>query len=870
MAAEHPESLPRAAPAPRRRGAAAAAAARRRRKLVAVGAALLVLGFVLYVLSRLVAAPPQARLLTVAVSEPGDPLAPVNAFAIRDSDLLAAAFPDRATRQFGHQTRDDLLKTVRDLADDKTKSDQPIVVHLCALAWAGADDVYLLTGDDGARLGDETTALSLKKWLEELKKCKAPKLLLLDVTRPTAGPFNGVLLNDVAERARQVVTEKPDPDLAVLLACSPGQLSLTSPELGHSVFAHYVALGLGGAADGYPAGNGDPDGRVSAGKLATYVSDKVERWAEFNAGRRQTPLFVTAAGFKDFSLTVVPRRPAPPAEDAPAPPADMPGALQAAWQEYEKREPEARRLTPRALRQFEAALLRTEQRAAGGAEEKEFAKDLEDARDDFARRLDAALKEVPRPAAQSLARAAREGKEFRPDPKVSQDVSRALLGLDALDFPAAAPAAKAQMERDRMAKELAPTLKDHPKELAYALAEWLARQQRCGPNKLALVDDLLQATVQSLSPPRDFVEVEHVHRLRRRLDGPPMNDPELMEELLRHALRGFYFCEQAANGDPRAVPIFHEQLQAAAAKRRDGERALFKEVKVSLLEERALPPLTKADDDALGQLSAIEADLARAFDDHDEALALLTATVPYFIGLPDENPPPVKGWDDVLKDVKDLRKILDTTPVTAAEVARTEKDRSYHLAALRGPFESGKVHELIDASRADPPKVAPLREMNRLLGVPCLKFADRAELWKARGELAWRLWKDTDANRKPDVGEAGDEQARGQRRAELARGLLTLAGGTGAGAAPRHAWEVELPKRLAEEKDLLAADRLGRILLPAAGGGLPPGRPEATTLLRRRQETQALRWLAESYRDEAALGAGSVFSQAAKAYESAP
>src|SRR5207237_5992080 len=113
------------------------------------------------------------------------------------------------------------------------------------------DGVALLPAD--ARADDPSGWLPLTELLTALKNCPAKrKLLLLDLGQAAPMPQAGVLLHNAPERAHDLLTRwhGEDPNLQVLCACSPGQTSLASDELGHTVFAHFLLQALSGKADG--------------------------------------------------------------------------------------------------------------------------------------------------------------------------------------------------------------------------------------------------------------------------------------------------------------------------------------------------------------------------------------------------------------------------------------------------------------------------------------------------------------------------------------------------------------------------------------------------------------------------------------------
>jgi hypothetical protein len=75
---------------------------------------------------------------------------------------------------------------------------------------------------------------------------------------------------------------------AVFTSSSSDQISSWYPEKKHGLFTYFFLKGLQGAADG------DGDGKITAGELNGFVSDRTEGvpyWARRLHGREQTPEF---------------------------------------------------------------------------------------------------------------------------------------------------------------------------------------------------------------------------------------------------------------------------------------------------------------------------------------------------------------------------------------------------------------------------------------------------------------------------------------------------------------------------------------------------------------------------------------------------
>ena len=79
----------------------------------------------------------------------------------------------------------------------------------------------------------------------------------------------------------------------VLLPAGAGQLAHANPSDGQTVFARFFAMGMRGAADAAPFGNGN--GKIELSELGAYLTQEVDRWSIAHCGERQTPLLVTSA-----------------------------------------------------------------------------------------------------------------------------------------------------------------------------------------------------------------------------------------------------------------------------------------------------------------------------------------------------------------------------------------------------------------------------------------------------------------------------------------------------------------------------------------------------------------------------------------------
>lgn len=131
-------------------------------------------------------------------------------------------------------------------------------------------------------------------------------LLILDCNRMQVNWNIGLLANQFAGRVQVAFRErfadrKQAGNLAVLLSAGPGEESYVSPELGGSVFGHYLQLGLAGVAD-RTVNDGNGDGWVDVDELHRYVQQQVQWWATQSRQRSQKPIMLSARPKADFRL----------------------------------------------------------------------------------------------------------------------------------------------------------------------------------------------------------------------------------------------------------------------------------------------------------------------------------------------------------------------------------------------------------------------------------------------------------------------------------------------------------------------------------------------------------------------------------------
>jgi hypothetical protein len=844
----------------RGRGAAARpgapAPSRRRKAILLLGIMLALAGAAAALLFFL--APFEAPyFVTIPVTEYTARELPPNPLAEQDSDALLRYFPEgRRKKAFESQQRDRLME---ELAGLKGRKDKAVIVHLRAHALARDGEVFLLPAN--ADLDDAATWLPLAEVVRALRSCPAPhKLLLLDVMQPIADPRLGILVNDVAGRVAAALAAPEERGLLVLCACSPGQVSLVSEELGQSVFAYYIGQGLSGHADGYGP-DGRRDGRVTVRELAAFVADHVDRWAAKNRNARQTPALFGRG--EDFAVAEGTPEKAPRPEEPPSPPS-YPAWLKAGWEARDRWwDDEGFRVAPQAFGQMETVLLRAERRWRAGAGDERVHEELTADLKGFEARVQQARAQArpqpqPRPCSLALARP----RGAKPD-AATADALRALLARQ----EAAPPPKPEEVEKDT--KEFLTKFAGQApyQELAWAAFAVLADDPVPTRQKVRFVWRLLR----SLQPVPRFVETLALERL----DGWEVDD--WPAESVRRLLSAVREEGQALAGDPRARNGFGEQLRAAAQVRRRGEALLFARDPADHIKAAAV--LEDAENRYRDINRQVEA-VARGQRLYDEATVLLPGYELYLAARRDLDPRDERDWKTAVRAAADLSGML---PPPEDDLRKSSEALRLSLGALARPFRKPPGEQQGTA--------ADYLEIQALLQSPRPKAGEREALWQAGRALARRLHRETAAPALPEPSDgSAAERERAARRARLSLDLLKLGGVTGldgldrdlaeaagkaedgAWQAPglklRQAWNERLPKQFRAEKDLATADRLGRVLLT-------PDRTESknpTAQLRRLEVLAGWKWLGEHYRAEGEALAGqeayrNFYDEAGKEYQ---
>jgi hypothetical protein len=823
-------------------------AAQQRKRLFLVLATMLGLAGAIAALLWLPSRYHEPAFLSIAITEYKDRQYPVNFLAEMDSEALRQHFPGSGPKAQAYESQEKEL-LLKELGALKNRKDSALVLHLSALARSKQDQVYFLPAD--AQPDQPETWLPLEDVIGALERCPARHKLLIIDARPFADPRLGVLANDIADHLQDALEKKQsDGSLTfpVLCCCARGQVPLIWEEKQRSAFGYFLDEALRGLADGANPEH-KQNQRVSVRELAEFVRERLDRWAPRARHAQQTPLLFGKDD--DFDLVVLEHglpKPEPADPEVPA----YPDWLRDGWQLRDQAWTDGTfRLVPRAFRQLEASLLRSEQRWRGGlGSDPERIKTALDADiRDYKKQLRQA-QAVRLPEPRSLVQAAAGGRQV--DAKVSAAVSDLLAKLKEIptDKPEEAKKAQDKLLQDFRAKSKGLLHYD----LAAVAFEQLLVDDNPTADKVRVLDELL--IVQQPQP--RFVETLAIHRLAETAaEGKPWQ-----AATIARALRTIREGERAIAADPRTLAWIRPALENANNLRLEGEVLLYKGSPPSAI-AKGNQLLEEASSRYRDNNQTIQL-IADAYRRHDEALALLPAIVPYLADRPYFDAGQESDWQLMADTVLQLSQLLAHAqsggPTPIDEVRRHLSELERTLGNLQRPFSAPEVQILV--KRIDKGDPQDYLEMQARLACPTLSSRDRIALWKAMQQLGRQL--------EEKQQEGPGEFARATRRATFALGSLKVAGlprleqlekkeyaaaaVTGKAAAweplaekTRLAWTVEVPEEIRKTKDVALRDRIARLLppwdrLPTTGlDENPAGQP------RRQASKVYYQWLAEQY-----------------------
>lgn len=353
------------------------------RRLRTIGLTITALGLMGALAVYLLYRPLRTPLIIVSEHPTASYAWPLTPLAGSREDVLALQSLGRETLEVSDlslesRTRDRLLAALQRSIEQSWRRNprtEAVIVYVSLHGAVNGEGVACLIPPGAQPLRAESW-LKLDELLGCIKSAGLPsrvhKLLVLDVQRARVNWNLGVLDNTFSASVPQVVDAAQVPHLTVLCSARDGQLSWASDNLGGSVFGHYFALGLAGAADETAEG-GNNDRRVALGELVRYLAHHVDRWVQANRADRQEPwrtpadgddflaAWATSSGWRRRNLQST------PSHDPPQPtvPASNLGRLWVQHDEMAARQPW--RDNPRAWGELEQQLVWLEQASRAGA-----------------------------------------------------------------------------------------------------------------------------------------------------------------------------------------------------------------------------------------------------------------------------------------------------------------------------------------------------------------------------------------------------------------------------------------------------------------------------------------------------------------------
>ncbi len=760
------------------------------------------------------------------------------------------------------------------------------LAHLSQLDSVEGQDTALVVLSAHARLDDQGRVLVIppeealssigsQRTLSEFLKAVAVapgkrRLVILDLFWPTGDAYVPEPGPDVVARIQQELEQVPDPRRLVLLPCSPGQTPLASPELGRSVFGHYLIEGLAGWAN-YEDQPADQQGVVWAKGLARYLQTRVDRWAQLNRGQRQTPMLLGDA--EDFALRSLNRgRPLPHRELAATPPYPQIG-LKLAWETRDRWQADrAHSITPWLHRMLETVALETERAWINGGDEAALTERLHQ---DLNRleKLRTQLQPTIRPDTLSLAQVQATG--FKPDEKVAADLKEMLRKIE----EARLIAVKADEVDKLSAKLLEEYLTKYKDAREYDVGQALFDHlvQEPFPRRERVI--FLGRIAASRGDPR-YAEIETLLRLADFAGS--VKEAQWRARTVRKVI------EVTQRGEAVLVPVrsfpwLAGALETVQQKRAIAETYFFARGYTSLDEADQLLGQVRDDLESLqGKQNLIE----DAFVQWEDACQLL----PWMHAWMEFDPSLESVWYEAQQAARDLFPLLEA-PTGDSRLSQAEVNQKLDpipgkagnlkaaLKTLRQPHSADAIQDVLLQTKRPEASPANLRQLEQRLALPLMSAELRVKVWQARGELARRFADKTqeldlrEGQKLPEATPPDDpariernlvESQMRQRRRQVAllelagldptdlRGLEELLGDSRRFAIPialEKAWTETLLTQYAQEPKLHLKDRISRLLpgwAPAAllerkilSAGLP---------LWEAAQSERCRWLADRYR----------------------
>ncbi len=581
---------------------------------------------------------------------------------------------------------------------------------------------------------------------------------------------------------------KDNKKLQIFASCSPGQLSLGSEELGHTVFAHYLIKGMAGRADGFA--DGLHNSRVTRRELVLYTKIQVDRWVYHThrqgCGKRRS--FSATWTTSDYDLTGTdlqdsPRSHAPLAQDYPTFLLDGWTERDGWWKERGKRTP------PRQIRQLEQTLLLADERWRKGDNAEKVQTDLQAAMTRLKQQRMASVPAPDQSEPRSLAEAVARGQK---PPNASESESqrrlhetetlRQLKELGdqwALVWQPKPNEKASDAAIDRLQKKMEEVAKKYgtsPFDFAWTIFTAAQRDSEPRSAHLRCWCQLLQFGGKPLPP---YEEI----RFLNQLADMPVTKPEDWPAAVSDALHLSELAEKVETLSPTQQPWLKEEYTAALTKRKNAEALLF--ATVAAERSKASTPTTEALR-AFNDLYDHLVTLRDAQRTHDDAFVFLPAYPPYI----EHDPTRLDVWLDGVQNAPVLHEMLAKKPEATellaklSEVKQKALTLQNSLRKMREPLDVPLTRTPIAASA--PARAADAMEMRALLRLPGLTATQRQTIWSNARIVAGKLHdeaveRETVTDTLPpadDVRAVRQERDRALLRARISEGLLHLSGST--------------------------------------------------------------------------------------------
>ncbi|SIO60646.1 Carboxypeptidase regulatory-like domain-containing protein [Singulisphaera sp. GP187] len=661
-----------------------------------------------------------------------------------EQDLHAMSRGDSISRiintPFGNQDRRTIQQELGRLGE--LVATDSVVVYVNARACIGPRGAVALFPAD-ADPADFRTWIPLREVLEALRASPAGwKLLVLDLTKPHGESRNAVIDDDIASRIPDDLKAVDDPCRLTLTAAAPGQYSLTSEELGRSIFSYYFEAGLRGGTE-LDRPRLQRDGLIRVTDLAAYVRSHVERWARLNRCVLQQPvLYGVGANFPLLALKHDIIEFAPPMP----PSATYPGWLQAGWSVRDRWRAAANdQVAPLAYRQLEQTLLTAETEWRGGVDPARIRQDRM-ANLPIYEQLLAKVQRTAQPKPTSLAMATAQG--WTQDQAVAAAVAELLAKPTAPAKAATPPAAKPVAATKPGTGDTAAALDAKIKgasmlDLAGALFD-AARTAEPTRETILLLDGLLK----DQQPEPLFVETLLLRQLAELAKS--YEDATWPTETVRRALKVTSQGERA-NNQSETLAWLRLSLEEAALLRHNAEVILRAHGFAAVAEADRLFRVAEARYALILEQQRVVLDARHLWL---EALQFLPQS------LDDLNSPTIvqNHWIETVGRVIAIRDALtlpdevirNGTPLPIDEMrrrieilhAQTEGLRQ-DLDELQRPYSDAALATLLAEARSPRAGSETIRAIQTVLRNPAPAAKKRVALWQAAHDLAGRLLKET-------------------------------------------------------------------------------------------------------------------------------